>query len=432
MLRHTVEEIELTSGAKGLLIDAPDSSVMVTQINFRAGDQYVADPLKWETAHIMEHMSLGANKRYRSSKLFTAEIEKNGAYTNASTGNTEMTYTTECADFEWDRVLDLLCLAVSQPLFLADEFRAEYSNVQEEMLYRSNDHGWRLSLEMSKKFGFNTRTMKDRLELMPNVTVEDVRKHYKDTHFAENMRFVIAGRIAGRKKRIIDMLEAMPLAQKGPNSRLPLPVDTPMQLEETVYIQNDTVPNAYFYIDTYHKKELSRDSLLALGVLNAILVDTWASRIFGTAREKGLIYYLQSGADRNKDYTSWWFGSQISERQLHQFLDLLVAELLRVKKGLLSESELAAAKMYLTGGHMRSAQTVGSLTNGYAGAYYYEDRINDFFTNYPNRVGKVTKDNIIKAAQKMFIDNIWGLGFLGTISEEARLKAEQQVAKLWT
>jgi predicted Zn-dependent peptidase len=102
MLKHTVDEIELASGAKGLLIDVPDASVMVTQINFRAGDEYVADPLKWETAHIMEHMSLGANKRYKSAKLFTAEIEKNGAYTNASTGSTEMTYTTECADFEWD------------------------------------------------------------------------------------------------------------------------------------------------------------------------------------------------------------------------------------------------------------------------------------------------------------------------------------------
>lgn len=432
MLKHTVDEVELASGAKGLLIDVPDASVMVTQINFRAGDEYVADPLKWETAHIMEHMSLGANKRYKSAKLFTAEIEKNGAYTNASTGSTEMTYTTECADFEWDRVLDLLCLAISQPLFLEEEFKAEYSNVEEEMLYRSNNHGWRLSLEMAKRFGFNERTMQDRLALMPNVTLDDIKKHYADTHFAENMRFVIAGKIKGRKTRILKMLESMPLQKKQNASRFEIPKDLPEPLNEVVYIQNDTVPNAYFYIDSYHKKELSRDDMLALGILNAVLVDTWASRIFGTAREKGLIYYLQSGADRNKYCTSWWFGSQISEKQLHPFLDLLVDELMRVKKGLLKQTELDAAKMYLVGSHMRSAQTVGSIANGYAGSYYYEERINDFYTKYPARVNRVSKQDIINAAKKMFEHQIWGLGFLGTISEESRKKAYEQLSVLWS
>ena len=431
MLKHTVEEVVLSSGAKGLLIDVPDASVMDVQINFRAGDEYVADPNKWETAHIMEHMSLGANKSYKTAKLFTAEIEKNGAYTNASTGSTEMTYTTECADFEWDRVLDLLCLGISQPLFLEEEFRAEYSNVEEEMLYRSNNHGWQLSLEMAKRFGFSDKTMQERLQLMPNVTVEDVRKHYKDTHFAQNMRFVIAGKIKGRKKRIISMLESMPLEDKPEGQRFEIPKDLPETLKEVVYIQNDTVPNAYFYIDTYHSAELSRDKLLALGILNAILVETWSSRIFGTAREKGLIYYLQSSADRNKYCTSWWFGSQISEKQLKPFLELLVSELMRIKKGLLKESELDAAKMYLVGGHMRSAQTVGSIASGYSGAYYYEDRVNDFFTKYPARVKKVTKKDIIDTTRTMFEDNIWGLGFLGTISEQARKEAYDQISTLW-
>jgi predicted Zn-dependent peptidase len=163
-----------------------------------------------------------------------------------------------------------------------------------------------------------------------------------------------------------------------------------------------------------------------------VLVDTWASRIFGTAREKGLIYYLQSGADRNKYCTSWWFGSQISEKQLHPFLDLLVSELMRVKKGLLKQTELDAAKMYLVGSHMRSAQTVGSIANGYAGSYYYEERINDFYTKYPARVNKVSKQDIIDAAMKMFEHQIWGLGFLGTISEESRKKAHEQLSVLWS
>jgi len=54
---------------------------------------------------------------------FQAELEKNGAYSNATTGVYDITYEAECADFEWDRVLGLLMVAITRPLFLEEEFQ---------------------------------------------------------------------------------------------------------------------------------------------------------------------------------------------------------------------------------------------------------------------------------------------------------------------
>jgi predicted Zn-dependent peptidase len=72
----------------------------------------------------MEHILLGANKRIPRARDFQAEFEKNGAYSNASTGVYEITYEAECADFEWERILDLMQEAITEPLFLEDEYEA--------------------------------------------------------------------------------------------------------------------------------------------------------------------------------------------------------------------------------------------------------------------------------------------------------------------
>src|SRR4051812_26996969 len=178
---------------------------MSFDINFRAGE-YLVEPTKWEVPHLMEHVLLGANELIPRARDFQAEIEKNGAYSNATTGVYDITYEAECADFEWDRVLGLLMVAISKPLFLDEEFDAEFGNVQEEMAARSNNHFRRLSLEMRSQLGLIAKTDTERLELMSNVTVEDVREHYKKTHHAPNMRFVIAGNLNQSRRQSISRL----------------------------------------------------------------------------------------------------------------------------------------------------------------------------------------------------------------------------------
>ena len=84
-MKHTIEQINLKNGAKGIFIAVPDATVFTYDFNFRAGE-YLVDPEKWEIPHLMEHVLLGANQLIPSAKDFHAEIEKNGAYSNASTG----------------------------------------------------------------------------------------------------------------------------------------------------------------------------------------------------------------------------------------------------------------------------------------------------------------------------------------------------------
>jgi predicted Zn-dependent peptidase len=427
-MRHTVSEIELKNGAKGLFVHIPSASVMTFDINFRAGE-YLVDPEKWEVPHLMEHVLLGANELIPRARDFQAELEKNGAYSNATTGVYDITYEAECADFEWDRVLRLLLIAVTKPLFLEEEFEAEYGNVQEEMAARSNNHFRRLSLEMRRALGLIAKTDAERLELMKNVTVDDVRAHYKRTHHAPNMRFVVAGNLtASRREAIGTLFESVDLPKTG--KRFELPKEKPAGLKKPVYVPNDTVENLYFYIDTFMKRRMTDEETDALNLINTMLTETLYSKILGTARERGLVYGMNSGLSQTRDASNWWFGAQVSDRNAVPLLNIVIEELSKVLTGHIADEEIEATKQYALGRFQRSGQTVGGTASGYAGRYFFDGVVDDYY-RIPERIKAITKERIITISNAMFTENLWGIGVLGDCGPDFANQLRHEIQPLW-
>ncbi|MGH7234482.1 MAG: M16 family metallopeptidase [Candidatus Saccharimonadales bacterium] len=427
-MRHTVSEITLSNGGKGLLVHVPNASVMTFDINFRAGE-FLVESDKCEVPHLMEHMVLGANELIPKSMDFQAELERNGAYSNASTSAYDITYEAECADFEWDRVFDLLLVAITRPLFLEDEFKAEYGNVQEEMAARSNNHFRNLSLAMLKEQGLLAKTDAEHLKLMHNVSLEDIRAHYKRTHTSQNMRFVIAGNITSRRQEHIqNVLSMIDLPRDG--RRYLLPHETPKPLKQSIYIRNKSVENLYFYIDTFMKRRLSDPEADALHLVNTMLTDTLYSKIFGTARERGLVYSMSSGLSHTRNASNWWFGAQVSDKNAPALMNIIRSELRKVMDGAITIEDIKATKQYSLGRFQRSAQTVSGTSMGYTGRYFFDGVIEDYY-NIPARIEAVDKDMIVDIARLMFSDNLWGLGILGNCGKQYCDQLRNQILPLW-
>lgn len=427
-MKHTVSEVKLANGVEGLLVHIPDASVMTFDLNFRAGE-YLVDEKKWEVPHLMEHVLLGANEMIPRARDFQAELEKNGSYSNASTGVYDITYEAECADFEWDRILGLLLVAITKPLFLEEEFKAEFGNVQEEMVGRANNHFRHLSLAMRRALGLIVRTDTERLKLMENVTVQDVRDHYLRTHTAHNLRFIIAGNITQRRRSAIEKLfGAIDLPERG--ERFALPHEIPKPLAKAVYVPNASVENLYFYVDTFAKRRLANPETDALNLMNTMLTETLYSKILGTARERGLVYGMSSGLSQTRDASNWWIGAQVSDRNAPALFKIVVDELCKVMSGDISDEEIEATKLYALGRFQRSAQTVGGTAGGYGGRYFFDGVIENYF-HIPERIEAVNKQAIVQAAQAVFADNLWGFGVLGNCGESFTEELRQQLSPLW-
>ncbi len=428
-MKHVVHQVTLSNGVKGLLIHVPGASVMSYEVNFRAGD-YLTKKNKIETAHIMEHLLLGANQLVPKARAFQAEFEKNGAYSNASTGIYDVTYEAECADFEWDRILGLLLVAITKPLFLNEEFDAEFGNVREELTARSNNHFRHLSQALRGKYGFNVLTDQERLKKMDNVTIEDITEHYERTHTSSNLRFVIAGNLTAGRRKNIEQLFANIELPKG-KGRTALPEEKPVRLDAPLYIPNETVDNLYFYLDTFAHRKLSDAENDNLSLINTMLTETLYSRILGTARERGLVYSMSSGLGQTRSSANWWFGAQVLPANATALFGIITKELHDVFDGHISDEDIESAKQYALGRYQRSGQTVGGTASGYSYRYFFDDYVDDYY-KIPERITAITKSGIESVSRSMFSDNVWGLGVLGNVSDDFLEDLQKQVAPLWS
>ena len=427
-MKHTVRELVLKNGAQGLLIDVPDATVMTFDINFRAGE-YLVDREKWEAPHLMEHVLLGANELFPRSRDFQAELEKNGAYANASTGSYDITYEAECADFEWDRVLGLIVTAITKPLFLQEEFDAEFGNVKEELFSRSNNHFRHLNLALREQYGFCIMTDQERLKRMENVTLKDVQAHYIATHRSPNMRFVIAGNLTKARQEVIDkLLSNIELPTEG--YRTPLPDEMPKTLDKALYIENPTVENMYFYIDTFTRRRVTDSESYALALVNILLTETLHSRIFGKAREKGLVYGVSSNYSRLLGSTNLWLGAQVMPKNIDKLFSIIKHEIIDMKKGNISAEELKTAQLYALGRYQRGAQTVSSTANLYSTRYFYEEEIEDYY-KIPDKIQSISREQLVAALNAVFSDNVMGFGVLGSCGDEFTQECYKKLQSLW-
>jgi predicted Zn-dependent peptidase len=432
-MQHDVIEVSLANGIKGLFVHAPNVPVMSFDFNFRAGDYYVDDVNKWEAAHVMEHMVPQANKKYRTGRERNIEAEKNGAYSNAYTDAYEIGYDAQCADFEWERILDLELASITGPLFLEEEFQAEMGNVREELVMRGNNHFSTLILNYWQSIGMHTMPWQERSKRVDNVTLADVVAHYKKTHTTPNMRFVIGGDLPLERRKIIEeKLLKIDLPTVG--SRTELPDLSPISKSaKPLFVEQDNAPdNVIMFFETFAGRRISDPESDALGMVNAILTRGLSSRIFAEARERGLLYNIDySGHSTYKNVTGYGIGIQVQAKNIDEVVDLIVREYQRILDGVIDMSDIELARSSALGSFQMSNQTISRTASWYCDRYFFDDTVEDFF-RVPDDINAVTRESGIEVFKSCFADNNWGVSFFGPIDEPSRTRINQKFATLFT
>jgi predicted Zn-dependent peptidase len=403
-LKHTIEEVKLNNGARGLLIDVPGATVMSFQFQFRAGNRYVRDKDLYETAHIMEHMAFGANAEFKNEHQYEAEFTKNGAYHNAYTSDLSMVYVANCADFEWDRILGLQRLAICQPKFNNVELEAEKGNVKSELTGHLNNHDRVLWPKIQQLLGEDIYTYWQRIQTIPNVTLGDIREHHRRTHTARNLCFVIAGKLQGRKSEIKRQLEDWELPE---GERFPVPKDDLSRANPTL-IRRKEASNLTFGWSMMMPREITDEEAEAMNCLDQILTGTMHSRIYGAARKKGLAYGVFSDTSVGFHDSSWDFGGQVNLETSSALFDIIVREVRHALDGKITEEELDAAKSYALGRYQMGAQTVAQISNFYTGRYFADGVVKDY-NKVPDSIRKVNRKQMVETAREFIASDAWVL-----------------------
>lgn len=424
-MKHTVTEVKLKSGARGLLIDVPGATVMSFQFQFRAGNRYVKHKDIYETAHIMEHMAFGANGKFKSEHEYESEFTKNGAYHNAYTSDLSMVYVADCADFEWERIFDLQRVAICSPKFNEAELEAEKGNVRSELTGYLNNHNRVLWPKIQQLLGEDIYTFWQRIQTINTVTLADIKEHYKRTHTADNMRFVIAGKLNGRKSEIIRQLEEWELDS---GERFEVPKNELSSGKPTI-IRRKEASNLTFGLTLMLPREISDEEADAMDALDHILTGTMHSRIYGAARQKGLAYGVFSDTSAGFHDSSWDFGGQVNHDTAGKLFDIIVREVRCVLNGEITEKELDAAKSYALGRHQMGAQTVSQISNFYTNRYFADGIVKDY-EKIPDAINATNRELMQATAQSFIAHGTWVLAGVSSEDKEEIVKLANKFEEL--
>ena len=425
-MNHTVEEVKLKNGAKGLLINIPGATVMSMQFQFRAGSRYAKSKDIEQVAHIMEHMAFGANAKFKSEHDFESEFTKNGAYHNAYTSDLSMVYEADCADFEWDRILELQKVSICQPKFNETEMEAEKGNVRGELTNYLNDHHRILWPRVQQLLGEDVLTYRQAIATIGNVTLADIREHHRRTHTTANMRFVIAGKLRGRKSEILRQLNDFNLPG---GERFEVPRDELSSARPTVIRRKDAT-NLTFGLTLSVPRELDDEELDAMHNLNHILTGTTHSRIFGQARSKGLAYSVGSYTGAGFYDSAWDISGQVNHDTAPELFEIIAKEIQAVLDGKITDAEIDAAKSFGLGRYQMGAQTVSQISGFYTNRYFADDFIKDY-TKVPDLIRRVTREKIMATTQSFVDANTWVLAAVSSGDTEEIVGLSEKVTKLF-
>lgn len=374
---------------------------MNAKFQFRAGMRYAKRPDVYEIAHVVEHLAFGANAKFNNEQAFEAEFTKNGAYHNAWTSDFSVCYESECADFEWDRIIRLQQISIVEPKFNDEELKSEKGNVKAELTGYMNDYSRLLWPRLQQIVGENVPDLQERIKTIGNIELKDIREHYRRTHTAHNMRFIIAGNLRGRKHKIIKMLNEWNLR---PGERFQIPNDV-LHDAAPVLIRRKDASNITFAFTWMLSRKLNPAEVQAMNCLNHILNGTMSSKILGKARKCGLVYGMGSDIANGWHNVSWDFDGEVNAENAIKLFELIHEEIQKVLDGKLDDKDLDAAKSYATGRYQIGAQTVGQISDYYSDDYFSNGTI-EKYSHMPNFVKNITKEEIVKLAREFAYEGI--------------------------
>jgi predicted Zn-dependent peptidase len=413
-LIHSVKEIVLKNGARGLLILVPGTTSVYYEIEFRAGNNYVVRPEISQVAHILEHMAFATSSEFPSIELFSQEFTKNGAYSNAHTGSIGLSYEAEAGIMEWERIMSLQRLSVTHPVYTQQLLDAEKGNVREEITGYENNTSRILWQEIMRRADLKRWYDADEIKTIETVTLADITEHYTRTHTTHNMRFVIAGDLEAHIPALIEQFEGW---------ELPAGELFPIEQEKAhstglVHIERNEMHNLCFALDFFLNRTLDRKELRAMNALSHILTDTFHSRIYGAARSRGLCYGISSWVGTNSTGVSeFGLSGEVSFDNAHDLFQLIIEQLQIISKDGVTEDELYQAKQYRLGSLQMGLSTVNSLADWYGGMYYETGEIDDVEA-FPALITGTTVSEMKQLAAEFLTSGIWTFGGIGNISEQ--------------
>jgi len=349
-------------------------------------------------AHFLEHMLFKGTER-RSQAEIAQEMDEIGGQTDAFTSQEYAGFHAKVLDEHVVRAVDLLSDIVSQPRFDAEEVERERKVILDEMKSVEDTPDDVVHDLFSEAFWPDHalgRPVLGRVETVSSFTRNDLLRFFKKIYAPSNLIVSAAGNIDG--EQIFDLVRERFSSLSTPPDGI---VNLAPKVSPTIQLSEKDLELAHLVVGSEAPPQASQRRHAAY-VLNAVLGGNLSSRLFQVIREEhALAYSVFSSLSAHHDTGQFSIYAGTEPRNVALVLDLVVAELRRIKSEPVEEPELARARSHLRGSILMGLESTSARMSQLARQEMYFGR-----QVSPDEVisgiDAVTSAEVLELASEMF------------------------------
>jgi predicted Zn-dependent peptidase len=363
-------------------------------------------------AHFVEHM-LFKGTATRSAEDIAQTVDSIGGQMDAFTAKEYASYYFKVLDEHLPLAVEVLADIVMRPAFSDGDIGREKKVVLEEIKMvedTPDDLVHELFTESFWQGHPLGRPILGTKETVEGLTQDGLRRYFANTYCAPNLIVAAVGNIEHQQVR-----DLVTRAFEGlPTTNAPV-TEAPPRVVPTTLIRNKDLEQSHVCLGTSGYRQDHEDRYSSY-VLNTVLGGSMSSRLFQNVREKrGLAYAVFSGLSAYRDAGSITVYAGCANDAVSELIDVVIAELRRMKDEPLPDSELQRAKDHLKGSLMLNLESTSSRMSHIARQEIYFDRQFGLDETLEG-VERVTADDVQRVARDLFADGSLAATVLGAVN----------------
>ncbi len=354
----------------------------------------------------------------RSSREISDLIEFVGGELNTSGGEDYITVTLSVLKKDVDLGFDLLSDIVINPAFRDDEIKRRKAVIKSSILQQKEEprvvasKAFRKAVYGDHPYGRPVEGTEDSLDA---ITRQDILDFHKEFYVPNNAILSVVGDIT--KEEVRSLLERYFKGwAKKDIVKKPLKEPRHGTAPRVIKIDKDLTQTNIILGHLGMTRE--NPDYYAATVMNYILGGGgFASRLMDDIRDnKGLSYDVHSFFSANKYSGSFQAGLQTKNRTAHVAVGEILKEMERIRTEPVTDKELSDAKSYLTGSFPLRIDSSKKIANFLIAVEYYELGL-DFVDRYKRLIESVTKDDVLRVANKYLDTKGYVLVMVGNMKQ---------------
>lgn len=426
-MNHTFSTSKTSSGARILFVSLTGSNSFCINIICNAGFN-LAENDKSELPHLLEHMAFGNTKNYPDPNQLDYEIETIGAWTNASTEESIIRYSTVGSKNDATKITELALEQYTQPIFTNSDLDKQKEIIEIELNSRADDEQDMVRLlTYERLFPDKVNRISERIKTLKNINLKDIEAYYSQTHTQANTTIVIAGDISESEQQdLITMIESkLSLLPIGKLLNANSTANT-AQLGTISTEKSSSADHVYFnlaFIKPSYENDIKYEA--ACAVADAIYNKGNGSRLFLESRSRGLSYGVNSGIYNGPNCSELFIIDEAETDLATKLFKLCLEQLMAIKNGEFTDQELLRAKGYMAGEYDTDYETSRDLAEWYGNAFIDNDPLYSP-QDFASAIRSIKKQDVIQVLNEFITKDNWIVSLVGLAAK----KQAPEIAKI--